>query len=195
MSDSLRIFPENWLGPLDLDAFWPNPEAPLVIDLGFGMGRFLLNHAKKHPESRFLGIEHKLRRVRKMDRKLCREGMTHVKVLRVEGCYATRYLLPPASVDVFFLYFPDPWPKKRHHDNRIFSPDFVDALHHILKPEGLVHFATDHAPYAEEVIAQMDGDARFSTRSVYEPTDDERSDFELKWMHERPTRRYSFGLA
>ena len=195
MKETLRVIPENWLGPLELDRMWPDSTAPLRVDLGFGMGRFLLNHAARHPECRILGIEHKLRRVRKMDGKLVRAGLRHVRLLRVEGYYATRHLLPPASVDVFFIYFPDPWPKKRHHGNRIFSPDFVDALHRVVKADGVVHFATDHGPYADEVIALVAGDARFAPREIYEPTDEERSDFELKWMHERPTRRYSFGPA
>ncbi len=195
MTDTLRVMPENWLGPLDLAGLWEHADAPLVVDLGFGMGRFLLNHAARHPHHRFLGIEHKLRRVRKMDKKLLRAGLQHVRLLRVEGYYATRHLLPVASVDVFFIYFPDPWPKKRHHGNRIFSPEFVDALHRVVKAEGVVHFATDHGPYAEEVIGLIAGDPRFAQRAVYEPTDDERSDFELKWRHERPTHRYSFGPA
>ncbi len=188
---SFRHIPENWLYPADVAGLFPQP-GPLAVDLGCGKGRFLLARAAAHPETNFLGIDRMLTRIRKIDGKLLRRGIENVRLWRIEGCYAVTYLIPEAVVDVYYIFFPDPWPKKRHHDHRLFNPRFVDALFRTLKPGGLVHVATDHLPYFEEIAAILRADARFREVPPFIPAPEERTDFEL-WYHDKtPIGRCSF---
>ncbi len=191
---SLRLWPSDWLHPMDLEGVWEQA-GPRVLDLGCGKGRFLLEHARRHPEYRLLGIERKLRRVNKIDRKAVREGLRNLRLLRMEAHYAMRYLMPAAWLDVCFVYFPDPWPKAKHQGHRLFSPDFLDTLDRTLAPGGVVHFATDHAPYFLEVRELVEGDRRWKAAPVYLPDEGEVSDFELVWRDQKPIGRLSFQRA
>lgn len=188
---TLRLMPENWLGPLELETEWEQT-GPRIVDLGCGKGRFLLAHAARNPEARLLGVERKLRRVRKIDSKAARAGLRNIRLLRMEASYTMNHLIPAGWIDVLFVYFPDPWPKEKHHKNRIFSKEFMDAVERTLAPEGVVHFATDNAHYFEQVVELLSGDARWEPVRAYVPHEDEVSDFELVWRDTRPTNRYSF---
>ena len=133
--------------------------APLEIDLGCGDGAFLAALAQENPAHNFLGIERLLGRVRSVCRKVARLDLKNARILRMESNYAVTHLLPPASVTTFHLLFPDPWPKRRHHRRRAFTPEFVSSIHRALIAGGLFHVATDHADYfhqIERVIAATD---------------------------------------
>src|SRR5262249_26678431 len=93
----------------------------------------------------FLGIERLLNRVRSSVRKAA--ALENVRLLRIESSYAVRYLLPAESVEAFYLLFPDPWPKRRHHPRRIVTPDFFDSIHTALQKNGAVYVATDDVEY------------------------------------------------
>jgi tRNA (guanine-N7-)-methyltransferase len=123
--------------------------APLHVDLGCGDGSFLCELAAKYPAKNFLGIERQRRRVTKTTRKAA--PLQNVRVLNVEIFYAVRYLLPPDSVEAFYILFPDPWPKRRHHRRRLVTPGFLDSIHGALQPRGLVHIATDHPEYFRHI--------------------------------------------
>lgn len=104
-----------------------------------------------HPARNFLGVERLAGRIRSA----CYKARTfpNVRVLRIETTYAVGYLLPPASVSVFHFLFPDPWPKRRHHERRVFKADFLAALIDALTPDGMLHIATDQQDYFEEMAA------------------------------------------
>jgi tRNA (guanine-N7-)-methyltransferase len=175
--ESVRIHPESWLWPLPLEKHFPRP-APLEIDLGCGKGRFLLARAATHPDINFLGIDRMLRRLRKVDGKAARAGLDNVRLLRMEAYYATVYLIPPGRVRTFYIFFPDPWPKKRHHKHRLFNAPFMDALVKTLEPGGAMHLATDHGAYFEEIQELLRADRRFQLTDPFIPSDAERTDFE-----------------
>src|ERR1700689_5486180 len=96
---------------LDVAAVFPRAQ-PLEVELVSGDGSFLVNYARLHPERNFLGVERLLGRLRKLDRKGCRAGLTNLRGLRIESAYFLEYLLPRESPATLHIYFPDPWPKR-----------------------------------------------------------------------------------
>jgi tRNA (guanine-N7-)-methyltransferase len=152
---------------------------PLEVDVGCGLGRFLMARATAHPEIQFLGIDRMLKRIRRLDRKICRANLNNARLLRLEAFYSLEYLLPPKSVDTFHIYFPDPWPKRRHHQRRLFSEAFLDLLFNCLKSDGTVQIATDHADYFENIKRVTLTDTRFCETPHRIRHENEYTDFEL----------------
>ena len=144
----IELVPETLFAPLDLLATFGR-KAPLHVDLGCGEGLFLRELASQHPERDFLGVEKLVGRVAKTCRKSVH--LNNVRVLNVESGYAVRYLLPEASVETFYLFFPDPWPKRRHHRRRIVTNEFLDSVHRALAEGGLLRIATDQSDYFHEI--------------------------------------------
>src|ERR1041384_5012237 len=107
---SLIFYPPSYFEPLKVSALFPHPRR-LEVELGSGDGSFLVQYAQAHPETDFLAIERLLGRLRKVDRKGRRAGLTNLRAMRVEAAYFLEYLLPPQSTDALHVYFPDPWPK------------------------------------------------------------------------------------
>jgi len=151
----IELIPTNYFAPLDLAQVFPRP-APLEVDIGCGDGAFLAAQAGRFPERNFLGLEKLAGRVRRACKKASRLALPNVRVLRIESAYAIQYLLPPASVDVVHLLFPDPWPKKKHRRRRIVTADFLALVQRVLVPNGRFRIATDQKDYFEamrELIA------------------------------------------
>ena len=188
---SVRIWPDNWLGPMNLDGAFEAP-GPMDVDLGCGKGRFLVARAKGHPEVNFLGIDRMLERIRKIDNRVRRLGLRNVRLLRVEGYYAVAHLLPAASVRTYFIFHPDPWPKNKHRGNRLFNPTFVEALHRTLVPGGVAHIQTDHIPYFEQIRKIMGADPRFEEGEPFVTSPEEQTDFELWYLDKGPIGRCTF---
>ena len=134
---------------------------PLEVEVGCGKGQFLTRRAKEHPECDFLGIERMLERVRLFDGKCTRGKIDNAQVLRLEALYTFHYLLPAHHARTVYVFFPDPWPKKKHHSHRLFGPLFRAALWKRLEVGGKLEFATDHQEYFEEVCAGFAEDPRF----------------------------------
>ena len=190
MIDSVRFYPRDWLGTFDPSELFEG-ERPLAVDIGCGKGRFLLAHAVKHPEVNFLGVDRMLRRIRKIDRKAVRREVLNIRLLRMDAFYTVAYLIPERSVSTYFVFFPDPWPKKKHYDNRLFNDVFLRALHRTLKVDGVLHFSTDHLPYFDEVYALLKADKEFEETETFVPELEETSDFEILFK-EKPIGRCSF---
>ena len=182
---ALRIIPDNWLDPYDFKSEFPHPERPLEVDLGSGKGRFLAARSGRFPGINFLGIERQLVRIHSSGRRCERAGRDNVRLFRMEGYYAISRLMPEKYVACYYIFFPDPWPKARHHDHRLFNPAFMDAVHRTLEDGGALHVATDHLPYFEEIHELLREDARFAEIDAFSPTEEERTDFELIFAHRR----------
>jgi tRNA (guanine-N7-)-methyltransferase len=136
---------------------------PLEVDLGSGDGSFLAQYARAHPERNFIGVERLLGRARKLERKGLRAGLINLRVVRLEAGYFTEYLLPPASVSVFHIYFPDPWPKKKHHRHRLINARFTEVLRRALQPGGQIHIRTDNAEYHAWIQTAFAANAAFQS--------------------------------
>lgn len=158
--------------------------APLHVDLGCGDGTFLCALAEENPEKDFLGIERLVGRVARACRKAGANRtsgtLENVKFVCVESSYAVRFLLPEESVETFYLLFPDPWPKRRHHRRRVVTPDFLNSIGRALRPNGLLHIATDQLDYfqqierlanAHESTEKLDGLKPSSFKFTLDPND------------------------
>jgi tRNA (guanine-N7-)-methyltransferase len=131
---------------LDLAAMFPVAQ-PLEVELGAGDGSFLVQWAQLNLARNFIGVERLLGRLRKIDRKGRQAGLTNLRVIRLEAAYTLEYLLPLHALNALHVYFPDPWPKKRHHKNRLINARFPGLAARVLAPAGTVFLRTDDADY------------------------------------------------
>ena len=180
---------------LDPAALFPRPQ-PLEVELGCGDGSFLLRHAGEHPEKNFLAIERLAGRLRKVDRKGRRAGLTNLRGLQIESAYFLRYLLPPGAAAALHLYFPDPWPKRKHWKNRLVDEAFPALVRQALAPGGAVFLRTDDAPYFEQMQRVFAASREFRTIETPAslaavPTDFERA-FNARGI---PTLRAAYQLV
>jgi len=135
-------------------------KVPLHVDLGCGDGSFLCALAQRTPDKNFLGIERLLNRVRASSRKAA--TLANVRLLRIESSYAVSYLLAAESVERFYLLFPDPWPKRRHHPRRIVTPEFLGSIHAALQKNGSIYIATDDVDYFGKIKEVAESDPGFA---------------------------------
>ena len=159
----IELIPETYVAPLDLLAIFGRV-APLQVDLGCGDGSFLCELAQLHPDRDFLGIDRLVGRVAKACRKAI--AVENVRILNVESSYAVGYLLPEGSVETFYLMFPDPWPKRRHHRRRIVTKDFLESTHRALADGGFFRIATDQLDYFEQIRRAGQNHAGFAIVDV-----------------------------
>ena len=141
--------------PLELDRLLPGG-GPWVVELGYGKGRFLLEQARAHPERRYLGVEVVSKYYRMLTRRARRRGLDNVLNLRGEALYLLSTLLPRGFAGHLHVYFPDPWPKAKHHRRRLFDPETVDLVLGVLAPGGRLSFATDFLEYGRRVHQILD---------------------------------------
>ena len=152
------------LQPLDLEALFRQPQ-PLEVELGCGDASFLVEYARQQPARNFIGVERLLGRLQKLDRKGRRAGLDNVRGIRIESSYFLRYLLPPNSALALHVYFPDPWPKKKHRRHRLINEQFPALARAALTPGGCVFLRTDDADY----FAQMN--EVFGAANEFTPAD------------------------
>ncbi len=141
---------ESILDHIRPEALFPSAQ-PLEIELGAGDGGFLCEWAAREPGRNFIGVERLLGRLRKIERKATRRGLANVRCVRIEAGYFLRHLVPTRSVSALHVYFPDPWPKRRHWRHRLVSEQFPHLAARVLLPGGRVYLRTDHEGY----FAQM----------------------------------------
>jgi tRNA (guanine-N7-)-methyltransferase len=144
----IELVPESYLSVLNPGTIFGRA-APLQVDLGCGDGSFLCELAQRNPDRNFLGIDKLAGRVAKSCRKS--SALENVRVLNVEISYAVRYFFSEGMVEAFYLFFPDPWPKRRHHRRRLVTTQFLDSVHHALESHGTFHIATDQLDYFQQI--------------------------------------------
>lgn len=142
-SESQNSIPTAWIQPLAL---------PLEIDFGCHRGAFLIGMAGLHPGSNFLGIEKQSDRVARCNARALRLSLSNAAAIQGTGVESLTGL-PDSCVSVFHLYFPDPWPKRRHSSRRVFQKNFLHEIRRVLRPDGTLRLMTDDAPYFAEMRA------------------------------------------
>lgn len=120
---------------------------PLEIEIGAGRGRFLLHRAAAHPDRNFLGIDYRRRFLREGVERAERRGLANLLFCQSEAEEVVPHLVPDESIEVFHIYFPDPWHKRKHHKRRLLTPSFFKLLHRGLQPGGRLELATDNFDY------------------------------------------------
>ena len=171
-------------------------EAPTVLEIGFGNGETLVRAAAESPKLNFLGVEVHLPGLGRCLLEAERAGLSNLRLIQADAMDVLRSQLPPAALAMVCLYFPDPWPRKRHHKRRLVQPGFIALLARVLQPQGVFHVATDWTPYAEHIEAVMDATTAFER--LAEPPVRHTTRFELRGSalgHEIWEAAYRLRLA
>lgn len=178
----LRRWPEwgfdiDGLRRLDLAELFGR-ELPVVLEIGFGMGEATAQMAAADPDTGILAVDVHTPGQGNLLRLAEADGSSNIRVGNGDAMILLREMLPPASLAGLRVYFPDPWPKKRHHKRRLLQPAFLDAAAGPLAPGALVHCATDWEPYAERMLevltahpdfANVQPDGGFAPRPAHRP--------------------------
>lgn len=147
-------------------------DAPVHLEIGFGNGEALAAMAAAHPQNNYLGIEVHRPGVGALLRRLDAEGITNVRVVSVDAKDVLGQCIPDASLAAVYLFFPDPWPKKRHHKRRLLQSEFAQLVRRKLKLGGEFHLATDWEDYARHMLAVLsaaDGFENVATPGPFTP--------------------------
>ena len=162
---------------IDLAGLFPKAQ-PLELELGSGDGSFLARYAQQRPEHNFIGVERLLGRLRNVDRKGGRAGLTNLRLLRIEASYFVEFLLPQKSLAALHVYFPDPWPKRKHRKNRLINEGFTDIAKQALQPNGIVYLRTDDEDYFSQMTRVFDANPAFARVETPESLSSVVTDFE-----------------
>jgi tRNA (guanine-N7-)-methyltransferase len=143
--------------PLDLDRAFGR-EAPKILEIGFGMGETTARIAADNPRNDYLGIEVHTPGVGSLLKRVAELGLANVRVIQHDAVEVLERMIPPASLDGVHIFFPDPWPKKRHHKRRLIQPALVALLATRMKPGAYLHVATDWEAYAQSILEVLTGE-------------------------------------
>lgn len=165
--------------------------APTVLEIGFGMGETTEKIALARPGDNFLGIEVFNAGVGAMLRRIETSALPNVRIIQHDAVEVARDMIAPDSLAGVHIYFPDPWPKSRHHKRRLVQPPFIQLLASRLKPGGYIHCATDWQNYAEQMLAVLSGEPSLAnTCEGYAP----RPDFRPQTKFETRGLRLGHGV-
>ena len=159
-----------------------------MLEIGFGMGDSLVEMACADPATNFVGIEVHRPGVGRLLSQVLERELDNLRVYEEDAVPVLRDCIAPASLDGLHLYFPDPWHKKKHNKRRIIQADFISLAVERMAPDGIIHLATDWAPYAEhmlEVMEQAVGLENCAGSGQYSPRPDYRPDTKFERRGER----------
>lgn len=172
---AFRDSPERF-NPISL--LLPADGRAVMLDIGCGKGRFLRARAGICPDIRFIGIDVMFSRLRRLARRAGREGLLNISLWRGSVSASILALLPPCSITGCTIFFPDPWPKRRHHRRRLITPSFLHALSLVLVPDGHVYLATDHSEYFRWIARAFENQPAFRPAPPLLLPPEQQTDFE-----------------
>ncbi|WP_221467722.1 tRNA (guanosine(46)-N7)-methyltransferase TrmB [Saccharopolyspora phatthalungensis] len=155
-------------GPLDLSG-WFGRSAPVVLEIGSGMGETTARLVAAQPEANYLAVEVYKPGLAQLMLRAEKLEVTNLRLLRGDAIVLLREHIEPASLSEVRIYFPDPWPKKRHHKRRLVQPDSVGLIASRLAPGGVLHLATDWENYAEQMLEVCRAEPQLRNRYADEP--------------------------
>jgi tRNA (guanine-N7-)-methyltransferase len=147
--------------PLNIDEIFGN-QNPVVLEIGFGNGTLLAEQAAQHPDYNFIGLEVHRPGVGRLLQQLDHQAISNVRIMNQDAIEILSTQINPASLFAIWLFFPDPWPKKRHHKRRIVNSRFLDHAANSLQPGGILQLATDWQDYAHHMRSTITDHPRFS---------------------------------
>ena len=160
---------------LDLDRVFGR-QAPKILEIGFGMGESTAIIAQSHPENDYLGIEVHTPGVGSLLNQIEQQGLTNLRIIQHDAVAVLQHMLPAACLDGIHIFFPDPWPKARHHKRRLIQPTLATRFCNHLKSGGYIHIATDWEDYAVQILQVLSQEpqlnntaADFAPRPDYRP--------------------------
>ena len=159
---------------LDLDRVFGRT-APRILEIGFGMGETTADIASQHTDTDYLGVEVHTPGVGGLLKRIAALGLANVRVIQHDAVDVLEGMIALASLDGVHVFFPDPWPKKRHHKRRLIQPAFVSLLAARMKPGAYLHVATDWEDYAQWILQTLSGEPLLAnTAAAYAPRPEHR---------------------
>ena len=153
---------------LDLKTLFPDSRQ-VILEIGFGMGEATALIGRDFPETGFIAVDVHRPGVGKLFALIHEYGLSNIRVIQGDAHLIMHHMIEDASLDGVHLFFPDPWPKKRHHKRRIVNADFLEQVASKLKAGGFIHIATDWVPYAEWIEEVCAASPHFSGGKVERP--------------------------
>ena len=178
--ENLLVQLETILQPLNSAGLFPKPQS-LEVELGCGDASFLAEYARRQPQTNFIGVERLLGRIKKLDRKGRRAGLTNLRGVRIESAYFLQYLLPPHAAAALHIYFPDPWPKKKHRKHRLINEGFPTLARAALVAGGVVYLRTDDTDYFSQMIEVFGASQEFQKVETPGKLSEVLTDFEREF--------------
>ncbi|WP_408007017.1 tRNA (guanosine(46)-N7)-methyltransferase TrmB [Saccharopolyspora karakumensis] len=155
-------------GPLDVES-WFGRSAPVVLEIGSGMGETTAQLVAAQPDVNYLAVEVYKPGLAQLMLRAEKLEVSNLRLLRGDAIVLLREHVEPGSLDEVRIYFPDPWPKKRHHKRRLVQPESVELITSRLRPGGVLHLATDWENYAEQMREVCEAQSQLRNRCADEP--------------------------
>jgi tRNA (guanine-N7-)-methyltransferase len=174
---------ETGFGMLDLQAMFGNAH-PVILEIGSGKGRFLLETAMERPDVNLIGIEKSLHYHRVIRDRFLKRDLRNVRLINHDAFYVLEKMIPDASIAEVHVYFPDPWPRKRERKRRIIRPEVLEQFRRVLVDGGMGIYVTDHEEYFESAAPLVEAAFPRSERRVPGPDDPPRTNYEAKYREE-----------
>ena len=170
-------------------------EQPLEVELGCGDASFIAEYARRNPGINLIGVERLLGRIQKLHKKGIKLGLTNLRGVRIESAYFLQWLLLPQCASAVHIYFPDPWPKKKHRRHRLINEGFPALARTILLPGGTIYLRTDDTDYFQQMTEVFAAAKEFqkveTSATLAEITTDFERDFNAQGI---PTLRAAYRL-
>ncbi len=193
-NNNLLVELDSIVERLPLAQIFSEPQ-PLEVELGCGDASFLVEYARRNPEINFIGVERLLGRIQKLDRKGRRAGLTNLRGVRIESAYFLQYLLTPHAASALHIYFPDPWPKKKHRRHRLINEGFPTLARAALAPGGVVYLRTDDTDYFSQMVEVFAASQEFQKIETPAELSEVLTDFERGFNAQGiPTLRAAYQL-